>query len=58
MACIQLLFSDRDVKFTSYFWRTLWHLIKTKLKLSSAFHPQTDHKTKVVNQSLGQLLDA
>ncbi|PRQ21796.1 putative nucleotidyltransferase, Ribonuclease H [Rosa chinensis] len=48
--------SDRDVKFTSYFWRTLWKLLNSKLQFSSAFHPQTDGQTEAVNQSLGELL--
>ena len=31
--------SNWDAKFTSYFWRSLWKMLKTKLKFSSAFHP-------------------
>ncbi|XP_038695889.1 uncharacterized protein LOC119993050 [Tripterygium wilfordii] len=48
--------TDRDVKFMSYFWKTLWMKLGTKLQYSSAFHPQTDGQTEVTNRSVGNLL--
>nr|GEU83852.1 RNA-directed DNA polymerase [Tanacetum cinerariifolium] len=37
------LTSDRDVKFMSHFWRTLWTRLGSKLQFSSSHHPQTDN---------------
>ena len=48
--------SDRGTQFVSKFWRCLFEILKVDIKLSSAFHPQTDGQTERVNQVLEQYL--
>ena len=50
------IISDRGPQFISRFWRSLFEILKVDIKLSSAFHPQTDGQTERVNQVLEQYL--
>ncbi|MBW0466139.1 hypothetical protein O181_005854 [Austropuccinia psidii MF-1] len=38
----KIIISDRDPKFTSQFWTSLYDMLGTKLSFSTAYHPRTD----------------
>ena len=46
------IISDHDPIFLSLFWRELFFLQGSELRRCSAYHPQTDGQTEVVNRGL------
>ena len=44
----EVIISDRDPRFTSKLWTTLFNLLRTDLRFSTAFHPQTDGQSEVM----------
>ena len=50
--------SDRDAKFLSFFWKTLWANLGAKLLFSITCHPKIVGQTEVVNRTLSALLRA
>jgi hypothetical protein len=50
------IISDHGSQFTSKFWKSLFKMFIVKIKLFSAYHPQTDGKIERVNQILEQYL--
>ncbi|KAE8241987.1 hypothetical protein A4X13_0g7178, partial [Tilletia indica] len=50
------LVSDRDPRFTSEFWSCLTKSLDIKLRMSTAYHPQTDGLVERLNQQLEIML--
>ena len=50
------IYSDRGPQFTANSWRELWRLTGTKLKFSSAYHPQTQGVVERMNAVVSQTL--
>nr|GEZ06692.1 DNA/RNA polymerase superfamily protein [Tanacetum cinerariifolium] len=50
------IISDRDPRFASRFWKGLQKAWGTRLKFSTAFHPQTDGQTECTIQTLEDML--
>ena len=52
------IITDRDLRWTSDFWRGIAHFLKTKMSLSSAHHPQHDGQTEILNKYLATMMRA
>ena len=52
----QDIISDRDKLFVSRFWKALHRLTGVKVKLSSAYHPETDGGSERTNRTVIQML--
>ena len=47
---------DRDPIFMSRFWKTLFASLKTRIAPSTAYHPQTDGQTEIVNRKVEEMI--
>jgi transposase InsO family protein len=54
--CPLIVFSDRDKLFTSRFYSAFAARLGTKLRLSTAFHPQTDGQTERAHRTLLEMM--
>ena len=50
------IISDRDSKFPSRFWRSFLEKLGVKLRMSTAFHPETDGQTDRANRVIQDCL--
>lgn len=52
------LVSDRDPRFNSTFWRSLFKTLGTQLNMSTSHHPQTDGQSERTHRTIEQILRA
>ncbi|GKF98339.1 putative reverse transcriptase domain-containing protein, partial [Tanacetum coccineum] len=51
-----LIIYDRDSRFTSRFWQSMQEALRTRLDVSTAYHPQTDGQSERTIQTLEDML--
>ncbi|RYC62820.1 hypothetical protein CHU98_g3380 [Xylaria longipes] len=47
----RVIISDRDPKFLSALWKTVWKKLQTKLLYTTAYHPQADGQSEIAVQT-------
>jgi hypothetical protein len=52
----KMVISDRDIKFTSSFWKELFAGINTNFNFSMSYHPKMDGQTERTNQIIEDML--
>lgn len=52
----RIIVSDRDSYFTSIFWDRLHALLGTELRMSSAYHPESDGSTERANRTVTTMI--
>ena len=52
----EVIISDRDPRFTGKFWESLFDLLSTDLRFSTAYHPQIDGQSERMIQMLEKFL--
>ncbi|GJV64218.1 putative reverse transcriptase domain-containing protein [Tanacetum coccineum] len=50
------IISDRDSRFTSWFWQSMQEALRTRLDMSTTYHPQTDGESERTIQTLEDML--
>ena len=52
----EVIIADRDRRWNSLFWSSVFRSLQTKTRLSTAYHPQTDGQTERANRTLEEML--
>ena len=49
---LKSIISDRDLQFILMFWKTVYKMLKIKIKLLTAFYPRINEQSKTVNKKI------
>ena len=52
----EVIIGDRDRRWSGLFWSSVFRSLGTKIRLSTAYHPQTDGQTERANRTMEEIL--